>query len=149
MELWVLDRYLNDFNWQQWVVVSIVGALLGIVVSIVPFISVRLFVGQSAPANSLPTILTNILVGAITALIVALAQWRVLTPYVRNYGMGPWVIGNIISVVIISLTVDIMNGISSNEYLYIAGNTLAALIGYIIVGYTLMQILRPYAPATT
>ena len=149
VELWVLGRYLNDFNWQQWVIVSIVGGLLGLLVSIVPFIFVRVVVGQPAPANSLQAQLTNILVGAITALIVALAQWRVLTRYVRGYGIGPWVAANIVSVIMIALSVGIMKGLSDNDYLYIAGNSLAALIGYIIVGFTLMRILRPYAPGTT
>jgi hypothetical protein len=149
MELWLLDRYLNDFNWQQWVVVSIVGALLGLIVSIVPFIFAQMVVGQSAPVNSLRALLTNLLVGAITALIVALAQWRVLTLYVRGYGIAPWVAANVISVIIVSLSGSIMKGISGNEYLFIAGNTFAALIGYIIVGFTLMQVLRPYAPGNT
>ena len=149
MELWVLGRYLNDFNWQQWVVVSIVGGLLGLLVSVVPFIFVRVVVGQPAPANSLQAQLTNILVGAVTALIVALAQWRVLTRYVRGYGLGPWVAANIISVIIVSLSGSIMKGITHNGFLDIAGNTFAALIGYMIVGFTLMQILRPYAPGTT
>jgi hypothetical protein len=105
-------------------------------------------------ANSAPNLLAYAIalavIGALTSgLIVALAQWRVLTRYVRNYGIGPWVIANIISVIIVSLSGSIMKGISGNEYLYIAGNTLAALIGYIIVGFTLMQILRPYAVGTT
>jgi hypothetical protein len=146
MELWVLGRYLNDFNWQQWIVVSIVGALLGLIVSIVPFIFAQMVVGQSAPVSSLRALLTNILVGAITALIVALAQWRVLTRYVRGYGIGPWVAANVISVIIVSLSGSIMKEITHNGPLDIAGNTFAALIGYIIIGYTLMQILRPYAP---
>jgi hypothetical protein len=149
MELWVLDRYLNDFNWQQWVVVSIVGALLAFVIifAVIEFNDSLMPLPISliaSPGNG-----RLLLTAAMTALIMALAQWRVLTPYVRGYGIGPWVAANIVSEAIIALSVSIMNEISNNKFLYIAGNTLAVLIGYIIVGYTLMQILRPYAPATT
>jgi hypothetical protein len=146
LELWVLDRYLNDFNWQQWIVVNIVASLIALIVVVVPSVFVRIVVGQPAQVNSLQSQLTNALAAAISVLIVALAQWRVLTRYVRGYGMGPWVASNIVSLIIISLSVSILEEISDNKYLYIAGSTLAASLGSIIVGYTLMQILRPYAP---
>ena len=140
----MLGALSERFQLAAMVVVSIVGALLGLIVSIVPIHFAQMVVGQSAPVSCLRAPLTNILVGAITALIVALPQWR-FTRYVRGYGIGPSVAANVISVIIVSLSGSIMKEITHNEYLNIAGNTFAALIGYIIVGYTLMQILRPYA----
>jgi hypothetical protein len=147
MELWVLNRYLSDFNLQQWIVVSIIGSVLALIVAVLPFILLRTILGSAAQESNLQAQFYNVPTAILSALIISLAQWRVLTHYVRGYGANPWVVANIVSAVIGTLSLGVMNELTDDKYLHMAGNTFAALIGSLIVGYTLMQILRPYAPA--
>jgi hypothetical protein len=147
MEIWVLDRYLSDLNWQQWVVVNIVGGVLVLVVAVLPSILLRTILGSAAQEGTLQVQLYNVSTAILSALIISLAQWRVLTHYVRGYGASPWIVANIVSSVIGTLSLSVASELTADKYVHIAGDALSALIGSLIVGYTLMQILRPYAPA--
>jgi hypothetical protein len=85
---------------------------------------------------------------AAVALVLALAQWRVLKHYARGQGKKLWVAANIISVVIFALLYDSVKQFTDNVYLQIASNTIAEALAAVIIGYTLMHLLRSYAVAT-
>jgi hypothetical protein len=162
--IWVLHRYLLHFNWKQWIVVNIVGLLIAlvalIVVALVDFIYLGLlFMGVSISTHQPPVtnaitpmirdVLVYATVGPIFALILSLAQWRVLKRYAREHGLGLWVSANIVSFLIgVPLLIAVKDAISNDYIITLFGIVIIAMTHF-IVGYALMQILRPYAPATT
>ncbi len=160
--IWVLHRYLLNFNWKQWIVVNIIGMLVAIVGLVIVVVFEFTFLGivggvihvvmhQPISKDSSISPITSLWFYASVTLVFAsafsIAQWRVLRQYTREHGLGLWVSANIISLLIGAPLLLVAKDAISNAYVTtLAGAVVIAMTAF-IVGYTLMQILRPYAPA--
>jgi hypothetical protein len=160
--IWVLRRYLLNFNWKQWAVVNIVGLLIAIAGLIIALVVEFTFLGlaggvirvamhQPIPKGSFINPITSLWIFSAVILVFAtafsVAQWRVLRQYTREHGLGLWVSANIVSYLIaVSLSMLVKNTFS-NAYIIGTFGTIITALTDLIVGYALMQILRPYAPA--
>jgi hypothetical protein len=149
LQIWVFNRYLSNFNGKQWVVVTIVGLLIAIIAAIIFLIPAFLVVKLLALGSFLSSLVRLMPSAVIFGAVVALAQWRVLQHYARGQGRGLWIVANIISAAISALSSTTLQQLTDNAYLVITGEIVTSALTAVIVGYTLMQVLRPYAPATT
>ena len=126
--IWVFNRYLSNFNWKQWVVVTIVGSILGFVIVFQCCLLWICFTSYS-PRQILGT--ESVMIYqciALVGVVLALAQWRVLKHYARGQGQNLWVVANVISVIIFALLYGAVKQLSDNAYLQIAGNTIASAL---------------------
>jgi hypothetical protein len=149
LEIWVFNRYLSNFNWKQWVVVTIVGILVAIVAAVIFLIPVFIVVRLLALGTFLENLLALVPSAVIFGVVISLAQWRVLKYYARGQGRGLWIIASIISTALSTLSSTTIQQLTNNIYVVIAGGIVTSALTAFIVGYALMQIFRPYAPATT
>jgi hypothetical protein len=153
---------LLNFNWKQWIVVNIVGLLIAIVGLVIVMVFDLSYMGivrgiidiamhRPIPKDSIISSLTTPLLYAAMTFIFAtafsLAQWRVLRQYTREHGLGLWVSANIVSFLIAVLLFMIVKDAFSNAYVITTFGTVITALTDLIIGYALMRILRPYAPA--
>ena len=159
--IWVLRRYLLNFHWKQWIVVNIVGILVAIVGLIIVLAFDLIALGivrgiidivmhRPVPKDGFLSPITSVLTYATTALTFAsalsIAQWRVLRQYTSEHGLGLWVSANIVSYLIAVSLSTLVKNTFGNAYIIATFGTIITALTDLIVGYALMQILRPYAP---
>jgi hypothetical protein len=149
---WVLNRYLSNFRWIQWVVATAVATVIAYVIEALLRFSLFDATDRAISANGAPNLLAFdialAVIGALTSgLIVALAQWRVLGAYTGGRGRALWVLANTVPLLLGGILAAVVAGLTAQAYIRVlSGVVIAALIA-VIVGYALMQILQPFAPA--
>src|SRR6476620_10087883 len=146
--IWVLRRYLLNFNWKQWIIVNIVGLLVAIVglVIVLAFDLIGLGIVRGIidiamhrpiPKDGFLSPITSVLTYAATPLTFAsalsIAQWRVLRQYTREHGQGLWVSANIVSFLIAVLLFMIVKDAFSNAYVITTFGTIITALTDLIV----------------
>lgn len=143
--LWALARYLGNFDWWRWVVVTVVGgiigAILGLMVALIGYGIIRLFTNEPNPQNDTLSLMLVVGLLSITSVTVAIGQWRVLRNYAAEEDRGLWIRANLLAGMIAAIAVgaSTVGGWDSTTQFVIgiAGVTLGSLI----VGYMLTRIL--------
>jgi hypothetical protein len=149
---WVLNRYLGNFSWVHWVVATAVSTVIAVVIGAWLRSGFYDAATRDGSVNGVPNLLVYAIVLAVisaltSGLIVALAQWRVLGSYTGGRGQVLWALANTIPLLVGGVLGTVVAALTTQAYIRVLiSATIAALIA-VIVGYVLMQILRPYAPA--
>lgn len=150
----VLNRYLGNFSWIHWVAATAVATVIAYVIEALLRFSLFDATDRAISANGAPNLLAFdialALIGALTSgLIVALAQWRVLGAYTGGRGQVMWALANTVPLLLGGILVAVVAALTAQAYIRVLSGVIITVLIAIIVGYTLMRLLRSYAVVTT